>query len=715
MARGSEVRERGRAAGAGMAALAGIAMGVACVPGATGFRGGFGPLLPESWGLAGLRPAEDSEAFSRLADEVALSRGSLAAGWKVAASSGGGIAEASPAGGNGLSVAVAPGGLVEFLSEVGFSGANVVAARLTFPGVTASSVFAGGSPFLGSGIASAGGPLRGLGLQFQYNPAQVDHSLVERPPSVALEEWGYYTAFRNCAGPPWRRRCDLEAAVGVPASMFDSIWGNVTFTGVGLVGRGAAGANVTVSELGLVSLDPRNSLAASAAIAAGADPESLQGGVLREFLCRLWRFAWCVPETPDMRPPPRLPAPGPVPPPRVPRFPRVPPTPELPPPRAPGAPRPAPGVPGAPRDGLPPRAEPSLEDYGRVGSYEVARETTVTIPRGDGFGPGSFTAVVTAPVDAPRPMPAVVYGHGMGATPAVYRSTFRHLASHGFYVVAPNPANLFDGNDQAWAVRWLAAQNATEDAELAGGVGKIAISGHSMGGQGTCAAGNQVGDLVSALAPSYAASSTRPAIDAPVFAMAGTADMTTPASSIRRIIHDGNRQSPKVFANLQGSGHLEPCDTGPRRFRRYLTAFFAYALKGDTSVADVFWADDGILAEDRRMAAVDINALAEISLDRQAIDITPGQEAAVTAEVVNNGPSESTIALNFRTSGSANVTTLSSGGALVVPPGGSALMLFSVKAASQATMGTQSAVDVYVSDERYGPTVSATFIVSIQD
>merc|ERR1711903_378664 len=161
--------------------------------------------------------------------------------------------------------------------------------------------------------------------------------------------------------------------------MFDSIWGNVTFTGVGLVGRGAAGANVTVSELGLVSLDPRNSLAASAAIAAGADPESIQGGVLREFLCRLWRFAWCVPETPDMRPPPRLPAPGPVPPPRVPR------TPELPPPRAPGAPRPAPGVPGAPRDGLPPRAEPSLEDYGRVGSYEVARETTVTIPRGDGF------------------------------------------------------------------------------------------------------------------------------------------------------------------------------------------------------------------------------------------------------------------------------------------------------------------------------------------
>lgn len=612
-------------------------------------------------------------------------------------------------------MAVAPGASVEFLSEAGFSGANVVAARLTFPGVPGAQAFAGGSPFFGGGDASAGGPLRGLALQFQYDPLQVpDASLIERPPTVPLEEWGYYTAFRDCEGAPWRRVCDVDAAVGVPASMFDSIWGNVSFVGVGLVGRGASGTNVTVSELGLISLDPLASRTAAVAIAEGADPGTLQGSGLREFLCRLWRFAWCAP---DASPPPRprLPGPGlPAPTPRFPRLPRGPPAPEMPPPRAPDAPRPAPGGPGDPRDGLPPATDPSLESFGRTGPFEVARETTVSIPRGDGsFGSGSFTAVVTAPVGAPRPMPAIVYGHGMGATPAVYRSTFRHWASHGFYVVAPNPANLFDGNDQAWAVRWLVAQNSTEGAELAGAVGKIGIAGHSMGGQGTCAAGNQVGDLVSALAPCFAASSTRPAVDAPVFATAGSADMTTPASSIRRIIHDGNRQSPKIYANLQGAGHLEPCDTGPRRFRPYLTAFFAYALKDDFSVPDVFWAEGGALAADRRMATVDADARVAIELDREAVELLPGQSVAVTAKLANASPSEATFALDFRTTGSAGVRVTAVDGPIVVPPGGSASMPVSVEASQEATAGTRAKVEVYASDQRYGPTVAAPLTVTI--
>ena len=610
---------------------------------------------------------------------------------------------------------VAPGASVAFLSEAGFSGANVVAARLTFPGVPAALAFTGGSPFFGGGGASAGGPLRGLALQFQYDPLQVpDSSLIEQPPVVPLEEWGYYTALRDCEGAPWRRICDVEAVVGVPASMFDSIWGNASFVGVGLVGRGASGANVTVSDLGLVSLDPLASRAAAAAVAEGADPEALQGTGLREYLCRLWRFAWCAPDAPPP-PRPRPPAPGlPAPTPGFPRLPRDPPGPEVPPPRAPGAPRPAPGGPGGPRDGLPPATEPSLEKFGRAGPFEVARETTVSIPRGDGaFGTGSFTAVVTAPVGAPRPMPAIVYGHGMGATPAVYRSTFRHWASHGFYVVAPNPANLFDGNDQAWAVRWLVAQNSTDGAELAGAVGKIGIAGHSMGGQGTCAAGNQVGDLVSALAPCFAASSTRPAVDAPVFATAGSADLTTPASSIRRIIHEGNRQSPKIYANLQGAGHLEPCDTGPRRFRPYLTAFFAYALKDDFSVPDVFWAEGGALAADRRMAAVDAEARVEIKLDREAVELRRGQSVTVAAEVVNASPSEATFALDFRTTGSADVQVIAGDGPIVVPPGGSASMPVSVEVSEEAATGARATVEVYASDQRYGPTVAAPLAVAI--
>ena len=85
----------------------------------------------------------------------------------------------------------------------------------------------------------------------------------------------------------------------------------------------------------------------------------------------------------------------------------------------------------------------------------------------------------------------------------------------------------------------------------------------------------------------------------------------------------------------------------------------------------------------------------------------------VAAEVVNASPSEATFALDFRTTGSADVQVIAGDGPIVVPPGGSASMPVSVEVSEEAATGAQATVEVYASDQRYGPTVAAPLAVAI--
>ena len=195
--------------------------------------------------------------------------------------------------------------------------------------------------------------------------------------------------------------------------------------------------------------------------------------------------------------------------------------------------------------------------------------------------------------------PIIAFGHGLGTTSRVYRSTIEHLASHGYIVIAPDVRNLLDGVDMLECLRWVAAQS-TQPGSLVYGIAdaqRMGLTGHSMGGGGAFNAAMLASldpvlkDTVKAIAPIHPAPLLKAdgAVSVPTFITSGTADFSTPAAMITSLAYNHIRV-PKIQAVLDGTGHLEQCDgPGELRWTKYLTAWFRLYLNDDADAAGVFW------------------------------------------------------------------------------------------------------------------------------
>ncbi|GHP06477.1 hypothetical protein PPROV_000522200 [Pycnococcus provasolii] len=195
--------------------------------------------------------------------------------------------------------------------------------------------------------------------------------------------------------------------------------------------------------------------------------------------------------------------------------------------------------------------------------------------------------------------PIIAFGHGLGTTSRVYRSTIEHLASHGYIVIAPDVRNLLDGVDMLECLRWVAAQS-TQPGSLVYGIAdaqRMGLTGHSMGGGGAFNAAMLASldpvlkDTVKAIAPIHPAPLLKAdgAVSVPTFITSGTADFSTPAAMITSLAYNHIRV-PKIQAVLDGTGHLEQCDgPGELRWTKYLTAWFHLYLNDDADAAGVFW------------------------------------------------------------------------------------------------------------------------------
>ena len=627
--------------------------------------------------------ADPDLLFLALADEVVLTGGLLSTGWRVARDQPGVTVHPDAGPDGGVAATLTPRGSLRFAAAEPWGGANAVTARLRFANVTGDA-----------------DPLAQLSMQLHYEPGTQDEAFLRDPPAIPLGDYGRYLPFtRRCAaggGPT----CEVQAVVGVPASMVDTVWRNATFTDVGFRLERSPDVTVEVLNLGLVGTDARRSAAGQVAL---ADPDFADGDALGplqapgyfDFLCRVFRYTWCPrpapppgPEEPGPPPPLAPPPDGPEPPPATPPPPPVP-CAEL--------------ADGAAAAALP--APAGLEVYGRPGPHEWSQRS-LRVPRLNGYG--SFSNTMLVPLDVEGRMPVVVFGHGMGAVPASYQSTLEHYASHGFLVVAPNPPDLFNGVDMASAAQFVKDADANPTSMFFGKVGKLALTGHSMGGQGSVAGANRVPGIVDAVIPIHAAATTRPKFAAPLLALAGSMDFTTPAGNIRRVIYDGDRAGAKVFANLRGSAHNEHVDfVGRRRWRPYVTAWLSLYLKDDLRAPQLFWTRGAGLSRDGRLAQllkdskIDLDLL-PLALSQQPLRVRPGCPATFRAALSHSYAETQDLELGYRTA-AAGVAVAFEPSVVAVPPGGIATAVVTVRVDAPGAVE----VDVYAINRSLGPTTDA--------
>jgi dienelactone hydrolase len=204
--------------------------------------------------------------------------------------------------------------------------------------------------------------------------------------------------------------------------------------------------------------------------------------------------------------------------------------------------------------------------------------------------------------------PIIAFGHGFAMQTGYYLSLFRHLATHGYIVIAPQfPDTRHDqlAEDLLYCVSFLRAQSSTPSSRFFQLVdtASVGLSGHSMGGGASLLAAAQ-DSHVAVVAPLAAAETTPSAIAVMnriagvVYLIAGGSDGITPPAA-HQIPMYNNARSLKALPIIQQANHTRFMDvatfdfidpngtlTRPQQLlitRRYLTSVFNLVLRRDPS------------------------------------------------------------------------------------------------------------------------------------
>jgi dienelactone hydrolase len=208
------------------------------------------------------------------------------------------------------------------------------------------------------------------------------------------------------------------------------------------------------------------------------------------------------------------------------------------------------------------------------------------------------------------PYPIVAFGHGFFMQTGYYLSHFRHLATHGFVVIAPQFPDTQHGelaDDLLYCVEYLRQQHSSSGSRFRGLIdtASIGLSGHSMGGGASLLAAAR-DSRVRVVAPLAAAETTPSAIAVMdqivgfVYLIAGASDGIAPPAA-HQIPMYNNANPPKALCNIREANHTRFMDvatfdftdpngtlTRPQQLlitRRYLTSVLSFVLKRDSS----FW------------------------------------------------------------------------------------------------------------------------------
>ncbi|GGQ54436.1 chlorophyllase/cutinase-like alpha/beta fold protein [Streptomyces asoensis] len=257
-------------------------------------------------------------------------------------------------------------------------------------------------------------------------------------------------------------------------------------------------------------------------------------------------------------------------------------------------------------------------DPSTAGSFPVAYTDLTVSAAGRSYSarvwyPGT-TAGANAPVAAGA-HPGLAFGHGFFQAITQYESLLKHYASWGVITVAPKsqgglfPSHSAFADDLNAALTWLTTQNTTSGSRFADRVdtGKLALSGHSMGGGAALVAAgrNPAVKSVTTLAaaetnPSAVAASATLGI--PVQYVGGSADSIAGVAANQQKMYDAKPSHTQLrvitggfhcgFEDSSGIG----CDSGTvtRAVQLKLTygvttSWLLHTLGADTSLYDQVW------------------------------------------------------------------------------------------------------------------------------
>lgn len=238
-----------------------------------------------------------------------------------------------------------------------------------------------------------------------------------------------------------------------------------------------------------------------------------------------------------------------------------------------------------------------------------------------------------APLLTGSKYPVLSFGHGFTLNPNLYVALYRHLASWGYIVIAPStetgfsPSHLNFAKDLVFVLKDMKRKGRTSGDLFYGAVDSTStgVFGHSMGGGCSFLAGS-LDSSIKAVS-SLAAATTNPSsitairqIRCPVQLLSGQRDSIA-SYSTNQLPHFNNAFPFKHIANIKGGNHsqfhliaglddlVDNAATITRAeqqslTRRYITSFFNFFLKNDTSYKNFLYgpiaqSDSGVIMQFR--------------------------------------------------------------------------------------------------------------------
>jgi predicted dienelactone hydrolase len=247
-----------------------------------------------------------------------------------------------------------------------------------------------------------------------------------------------------------------------------------------------------------------------------------------------------------------------------------------------------------------PAADPAV-----AGPFATVTEMNVGPAAGegtDGGAPVAFT--MFRPMDLAASglcHPVVTWGNGTGTSPSLYGVFLRHLASHGFVVIASDSPNVARGNPPPMVagVTWILEQNDDPMSPLYRRIdtAHVGATGHSQGGFATTTAGGD--SHITTIAPLCGAGQQRN-LHGPAFFFCGGEDTVATCANIQNTFNAVMTQ-PAMFANYLTADHADWVTfrgTTPSPAEVAVTAWMRVQLMNDTALRPWFYGEDCKLCTD---------------------------------------------------------------------------------------------------------------------
>lgn len=196
-----------------------------------------------------------------------------------------------------------------------------------------------------------------------------------------------------------------------------------------------------------------------------------------------------------------------------------------------------------------------------------------------------------AALESNEKFPFLSFAHGLGVggflpgVPTAYGSLLKLVASQGFIIMAPTtcPALLCPGyyKDQLATITAAKSHPGLHPALANADLENVGVFGHSQGGMSTTTAAGVTGYNMVAV-PMHSCMElglTGAKIDVPVMFTAGSADTVCQDGCAYTLWKEVKQD--KVFWDLKGASHFDPCDSGPRHEIQAVSDFLSCYLRSE--------------------------------------------------------------------------------------------------------------------------------------